>query len=92
MCSSDLHGVQVMDLLELVRREKVHYLDAVRRGVFCELGEGAVDLRKVVEQLSQTDFEGWAVVEQDVDTTNPNVHPIESARRSRQYLRNTIKI
>jgi inosose dehydratase len=78
--------------LELVRHEKVPYLDAVRRGVFCELGEGAVDLRKVVEQLSQTDFEGWAVVEQDVDTTNPNVRPLESAHRSRQYLRNTIKI
>jgi inosose dehydratase len=78
--------------LELVRREKIPYLDALRRGVFCELGEGAVDLPKVVEQLSQTGFEGWAVVEQDVDTTNPNVRPLESARRSRQYLRNTIKI
>ena len=51
-----------------------------------------VNRRKVVDELSQTGFEGWTVVEQDVDTTIPNVRPLESARRSRQYLRNVIKI
>jgi inosose dehydratase len=78
--------------LEIVRREKIPYLDAVRRGVFCELGEGAIDLPNVVDQLSQAGFDGWAVVEQDVDTANPDVRPLESARRSREYLRNIIKI
>jgi len=78
--------------LESVRREKIPYLDAVRRGVFCELGDGAVDLPAVVRGLSECVFDGWAVVEQDVDITQPNVQPLMSARRSRDYLRNTIKI
>lgn len=78
--------------LESARREKLGFLDAVRRGVFCELGEGAVDLPKVVQALAECGFDGWAVVEQDVDVTQPDVRPLESARRSRRYLRETIKI
>lgn len=78
--------------LESARRERLGFLDAVRRGVFCELGEGAVDLPKVVQALGECGFDGWAVVEQDVDVTQPDVRPLESARRSREYLRNVIKI
>jgi len=78
--------------LASARQEKLGFLDAVRRGVFCELGEGMVDLPKVVRALAENGFDGWAVVEQDVDVTQPDVRPLESARRSRQYLRETIKI
>jgi inosose dehydratase len=78
--------------LESARREKLDFLEAVRHGVFCELGEGAVNLPKVVQALAECGFDGWAVVEQDVDVTQPDVRPLESARRSRRYLRETIKI
>ena len=77
-------------VLEAVRREGVDFLEAVRRGVFSELGEGAVNLPGVIQELQACAYDGWAVVEQDVDSSQPNVRPLESARRSRQYLRKVI--
>jgi len=61
------------------------YFEAVRRGVFCELGQGCVDFPAVLNWLAQRDYDGWAVVEQDV---LPGMgSPKESALRNRQYLR-----
>jgi inosose dehydratase len=74
-------------VLEEVRRGKIGYLDAIRRGVFSELGEGDVDLAGVIRELSQAGFDGWAVFEQDVDPTVPGTDPLASATRSREYLR-----
>ncbi|MEP7273287.1 MAG: TIM barrel protein [Acidobacteriota bacterium] len=77
-------------VLEAVRREGVGFLEAVRRDVFCELGEGGVDFAKVISTLSDAGFNGWAIVEQDTDATKPGVKPVESAIRSRRYLRESI--
>ena len=79
-------------VLESVRKDKVGFLDAVRRGVFCELGEGAVDVPAVAQGLMNCGYEGWALVEQDVDANQPGVNPYESAVRSRRYLREVIGI
>ncbi len=93
---SRIHHLHLKDVrlgvLTKVRENKVGFLDAVRRGVFCELGEGDVDLKSVVQDIASTGYSGWAVVEQDVDTRNENVKPLESAIRSRRYLRNEIGI
>src|SRR6266404_2568803 len=74
-------------VLETVRRKRIPYLDAIRAGVFCELGEGGVNLTGVIHQLNAAGFNGWAVFEQDVDTSQPGCNPVESATRSRAYLR-----
>lgn len=79
-------------VLETARRESRGFLDAVRCGVFCELGEGAVDFPQIIQGLSECGYDGWAIVEQDVDITQPGVKPFESALRSRQYLKNVIGI
>jgi inosose dehydratase len=81
-----------LPVLEAARRDGVGFLEAVRRGVFCELGEGAVDLKKVIGDITGAGYSDWAIVEQDVDTRNTDVKPFESARRSRQYLQNVIGI
>lgn len=61
------------------------YFESVRNGVFCELGEGCVDFRAIVEELMATDYGGWIVVEQDV---LPGMgSPLESATRNRDFLR-----
>jgi inosose dehydratase len=78
------------DVLESVRRDGVSFLDAVRRGVFCELGEGGIDFPRIKDSLNKSGYEGWAVVEQDVDINQPDVRPLESAIRSRQYLQRVI--
>jgi inosose dehydratase len=77
-------------VLEEVRRDKVGFLEAVRRDVFCELGEGGVDFAKVISILQAAGFDGWAIVEQDTDATRAEVKPFESAVRSRRYLRDAI--
>ena len=78
-------------VLESVRRDRIGYLDAVRRGVFCELGEGAVDFRSVLEELEKYGFHGWAIFEQDVDPATAGA-PSASALRSREYLRREIGV
>lgn len=60
------------------------YFAAVRHGVFCELGRGAVDFPAVTRELDALGYHGWIVVEQDV---LPGLGtPAESARRNRTYL------
>lgn len=86
-----LKDVQLL-VLEAARRDEVGFLEAVRRGVFCELGEGAVDLKIVIRDMTDRGYSDWAIVEQDVDTRNASVKPFESALRSRQYLRDVIGI
>ena len=71
-------------IADTARDEDWDYFEAVRRGVFCELGQGCVDFPAVLSWLKQQDYNGWIVVEQDV---LPGMgSPKESARRNREYL------
>jgi inosose dehydratase len=65
--------------------ERWDYANAVRHGVFCELGRCAVDFRAVIDRLAHTGYDGWLVVEQDVLPSLGT--PAESAARNRAYLR-----
>ena len=47
-------------------RKHYDYFKSVEKGVFCELGEGNVDFRSIVETLINKGYDGWIVVEQDV--------------------------
>jgi inosose dehydratase len=67
------------------RKEGWDYFQAVRRGVFCELGRGSVDFASVVKWLQGQGYGHYVLVEQDV---LPGMGaPKESARRNREYLR-----
>jgi inosose dehydratase len=73
------------DVAERARLEQWNYQTALRHGVFCELGKGSVDFAAVLQELEQSGYAGWIVVEQDV---LPGMGaPLDSARRNRQYLR-----
>ncbi|MDZ4721687.1 MAG: sugar phosphate isomerase/epimerase [Roseiflexaceae bacterium] len=66
------------------RAEGLDYFEAVRRGVFCELGQGCVDFPALAHALMQSGYSGWIVVEQDV---LPGMGtPKESAARNRAYI------
>jgi len=67
------------------RSENWDYQTAIRGGVFCELGKGAVDFPALLEALHQRGYVGWIVVEQDVLPSLGS--PLDSARRNREYLR-----
>jgi len=77
--------------LAQVRERRMGFLDGVRHGVFCPLGDGAVRFPALLDALRRIDFDGWAVVEQDIDATDPAAPPpAQSARASREYLRSRL--
>ncbi len=63
--------------------------EALKRGVFCPLGEGDADIPAVIAALRARDYAGWLVVEQDQalgrDDTPQSV--IAGQRLNLQYLR-----
>jgi inosose dehydratase len=75
------------EVLERARRERTGYLDAVRGGIFCPLGEGAVPIRETLGALEAAGFDGWAVFEQDIDPQQAGARPAETARQSREFVR-----
>jgi inosose dehydratase len=67
------------------RAEAWDYFQALRQGVFCELGKGCVDFAAILRWLDAAGYQGYVLVEQDV---LPGMGtPKESARRNREYLR-----
>jgi len=61
------------------------YFDAIKKGVFCELGKGSVDFKAIVNQLNELDYDEWIVVEQDI---LPGMgHPKICAQSNRAYIR-----
>ena len=72
-------------IAERARQERLDYQDALRRGLFCELGRGCVDFPALLRDLQDADYDGWIVVEQDVLPAMGS--PVASATRNRQYLR-----
>ena len=67
------------------RAEQWDYFEALKHGVFCELGKGCVDFPAVLRWLKATGYSGYTLVEQDI---LPGMGtPKESARRNREYLR-----
>ena len=61
------------------------FYDACGQGIFCNLGDGAVDFPAVRQLLLESGFDGWCTVEQDCDPTL-DVSPIDDAKANRSYL------
>lgn len=72
------------DIAAQSRTEGWDYFQSVGHGVFCELGKGGVDFPAIVEELSNQNYSGWIVVEQDVlpGMGNPKV----CAQRNRDFI------
>ena len=54
-----------LDVLAAVKAERADTLTAWRRGLFCALGVGDVDLAGFCAALTERGYDGWVVVEQD---------------------------
>jgi inosose dehydratase len=65
-------------------RAEWDYLTALRNGLFCGLGEGAIDHAAAVEELRRSGYNGWIVVENE---SPPGRMPApDMARNDRAYL------
>ena len=69
----------------LSREANGDYFDAIKRGVFCELGKGSVDFQAIVNLLSDMNYSDWIVVEQDI---LPGMgDPKACAQANRNYIK-----
>jgi inosose dehydratase len=77
-----------LDRLEEIVAEAAPVQEIWRRQAFCALGDGDIEIDRVLAALAEIGYSGWLVVEQDVlpDPDNPN-QPAQDQRRNREYLR-----
>ncbi|GAB3580046.1 TIM barrel protein [Calidifontibacter terrae] len=54
-----------LELATAVREGRMTYADAVRAGMYVPLGHGDVPIARIVEQLEDSGYNGWYVLEQD---------------------------
>jgi inosose dehydratase len=91
---SKLHYVHIKDINSHVlgdaRRNHFNFEQAVGAGVFSSIGDGCIDFRSFFQLLAETNYAGWAVVEQDVIYGKTTVPPVESMRASLSYLNRAI--
>lgn len=76
------------DVLAGVIADGADMPEAWRRGVFCELGTGDVDLEGFFAELARSSYSGWLVVEQDmVPQTRQDAADAEASQvRNRVWL------
>ena len=72
--------------LRRVNAESLPIGKATGMGVFCEPADGVVDFHALRRLLEEIDYDGWAVVEQDMHVVSWDV-PLPIAIRTRQYFR-----
>ena len=72
-------------VLDTVRANEWDYFKGVEVDVFPELGKGSVDFPELLDVLKDLDFDGWAIVEQDI-LPDSGINALESAKRNRSYL------
>jgi inosose dehydratase len=68
------------------RAEKKDYFQAVKAGVFCQLGQGEVNFPGVVQAMQKLGYDGWAIVEQDILSDDLSL-PKKISQANRDYLR-----
>jgi inosose dehydratase len=77
------------DVLAGVIADGADMPEAWRRGVFCELGVGDIDLDAFFDELVRSRYSGWLVVEQDMIPLSPQdaVGAAAAQERNRAWLR-----
>lgn len=73
------------DVLNRSIRDGLTIKDATKTGVFCEPHLGAVDFEAFANVLSEVDYHGIALVEQDLYRPPPEI-PIQVAKRARNHF------
>ncbi|HCV28142.1 MAG TPA: sugar phosphate isomerase/epimerase [Dehalococcoidia bacterium] len=73
-------------LRDRVNDEGLPFAEAMEIGVFCEPEGGAIDFKELAALLNEIEFDGYAIVEQDMPP-QPLDRPLPVARRTLKYLR-----
>ena len=70
--------------MERARAQASDYVTAIRDGIFCGIGDGAVDHEAFYAELVRTGYNDWIVVENEQPPGR--VPPLVAAQRDRAYL------
>lgn len=80
------------DLAERVLSGTLPYEQAVRDGLYMPLGDGDVDVRRVLDVLNGEGYDGWYVLEQDIMlAADPGYGPAAEVGRSLSYLKGVLE-
>ena len=74
------------DVQKRVEAERIPFAEAVKMDMFVEPSKGAVDFLAFRDMLQEIDYNGYAIVEQDMYPA-PFDKPLPIAKRTRAYLR-----
>ena len=74
------------DLHEQARADEADLTELVRRGGFCALGEGDLDVPAFARALADTGYTGWVVIEQDAPATGQDQDTILADQRANREL------
>jgi len=76
-------------VMDGVKAEGLGLDEALRRGVFCELGLGDSGIGDVIQALRDHDYAGWLVIEQDqfLMASDTPASVVAGQRANREYLR-----
>lgn len=68
--------------LDEVRERRLSFTQAVKMGLFVPLGDGMVNIPRIIGALRASNYDGWIIPEQDAPA-----EPLAAAIKSRNYLR-----
>lgn len=72
------------EVVEMVKRESLSFLEGVRRGAFTVPGDGCIDFEPIFKVLEDNHYEGYMLVEAEQDPAKAN--PLEYAKKARAFI------
>ena len=80
--------VHLKDVRRNVMEESIRlgrsFFEAIKAGVFTVPGDGDIDFRPILQELADSGYQGWLVVEAEQDPSR--AHPLTYAKKARAYL------
>ena len=74
------------DVARRVRDGSLGYRQAVSRGLYTAVGEGAADVKRVTEALRAARYRGWYTLEQETRLTSTEDRPLGRISRSLEFV------
>jgi inosose dehydratase len=74
------------DVARRVRSGSLDYREAIRRGLYTAVGEGAADVKRVIEALAAAPYRGWYTLEQETRLATSEDRPLGRISRSLEFV------
>ena len=74
------------DIARRVREGLLDYREAISRGLYTAVGEGAADVKRLTEALRAARYRGWYTLEQETRLASVDDRPLGRISRSLEYV------